>query len=167
MKLYRYRYGRYRDNTNGNDKVLTSTMYFRQSVPAVFISFQTRDWLLLIGGLKGPASSGTWDHDLVNHSCIYKRLLTLYFKQMGHFCQILTTTCSTSNGLDIQSIALSQDLFTAQIILIKNEKLDRFLNTRNERFLPQKRGFVAGCVVVVVVVVIVVGGSNGKWFAVW
>lgn len=63
MKFYWYWYGLlkfwYRNITNGSDKVLTSTMYFGQSVPAIFISFQTWDWLLLIGGLKGPASSGT------------------------------------------------------------------------------------------------------------
>lgn len=179
VKFYWYWYGLlkcwYHNNTNGSDKVLTSTMYFRQSVPAVFISFQTWDWLLLIGGLKGPASSGTWEHDLVNHSCIYKSLLTLYFKQTRHFCQIHITY--TSNGLNIKSIPISQDLITAQIILLNTilqlvsfkQKLDRFLflNTRNERFLPQKRGFVTGCVVVVVVVLIVVGGSKGKRFAVW
>lgn len=38
---------------------VASTMYFRQSIPAVFISFQTWDRLLLIGGLKRPLSSGT------------------------------------------------------------------------------------------------------------
>lgn len=86
--------------TNGNDIALTSTMYFRHSVPAVFISFQTWDWLLLIGGLKRPVSSRTWGHDLVNHSCIYKRLLTLIFKRLGLFCQIFTIT-HTSNELKL------------------------------------------------------------------